>query len=304
MTQLLVDLGGTRCRVGLADTAGLHHATCRTYSNADFDGLTTLLRRYLDDTQAGPINALCAGVAGLVRGTTAQLTNLDWFIDATDLAGATGAHHVHLLNDLQAQAYALDDLPQGAVTNIFSGTVDPNGPRLVLGLGTGANIAVAHRIGNTLFVPPSESGHTTLPDAPGFRALYDALRRDAPHLPLESALSGPGLARFHTHLTGDMLSPAQIIDAQPRKTLQTFVSLLGLAASNMCLVHMATGGLFLIGGTARAIAPFLAPMGFTDTFHPRGPYSPILQDIPVSLVTDDATALAGCARYLRQVLSK
>ena len=83
----------------------------------------------------------------------AQLTNHAWRIEADTLARATGATRVHLMNDLQAQAYALDDLDADSVEPLIPGTPDPTGPRLVLGLGTGCNIAVAHRMGDTLYVP-------------------------------------------------------------------------------------------------------------------------------------------------------
>ncbi|QFT82699.1 Glucokinase [Roseovarius sp. THAF27] len=302
MSCLLVDLGGTSCRVGLSDGTGLRPETARSFANADFTGLSDLLTTYLDTQRPGPVTALCAGVAGPVRNGTAQLTNHAWHIEADALARATGADHVRLMNDLQAQAYALDDLDADSVTPLIPGRPDPKGPRLVLGLGTGCNIAVTHRVDDGLFVPPSESGHTTLPDAPGFRALYDALRDDAAHLPIEAALSGPGLTRLHAFYTNETLTPTEIIARKPRKTLQAFVSLLGLSASNLCLSHMATGGLFLIGGTARAIAPYIKPLGFADTFHPRGPYTDILAAIPVTLISDDNAALRGCARYLSQCL--
>ncbi|MBY5989612.1 glucokinase [Roseovarius atlanticus] len=302
MSCLLVDLGGTSCRVGLSDGTGLLSETARSFANADFTSLSDLLTTYLDTQRPGPVTALCAGVAGPVRNGTAQLTNHAWHIEANSLAQATGAARVHLMNDLQAQAHALDDLDPDSLTPLVPGTPDPDGPRMVLGLGTGCNIAVAHRVDGRLFVPPSESGHTTLPDAPGFRALYDSLRGEAAHLPLEAALSGPGLTRLHAFYTGETLTPAEIMALEPRKTLQAFVSLLGLAASNLCLSHMATGGLYLIGGTARAIAPHLKPLGFADTFHPRGPYSDILAAIPVTLISDDNAALRGCARYIVQYL--
>jgi glucokinase len=65
---------------------------------------------------------------------------------------------------------------------------------------------------------------------------------------------------------------------------------------------MATGGLFLIGGTARAIAPHMSPLGFAQSFHPRSPYTDIVQSIPTALIPDDTAALRGCARYLKTTL--
>ena len=53
--------------------------------------------------------------------------------------------------------------------------------------------------------------------------------------------------------------------------------------------------------TARAVAPYLIGLGFYGIFTARGPYTGIVRDIPVSVVTEDSFALAGCARYICQV---
>lgn len=298
---LVADVGGTNTRVGLSAPDGLLGRSVATYRNADFAGLAAVLSSYLA-THSGTITAICAGVAGPVQGTAAQLTNHSWFIDAQELAAATGARHVHLLNDLQAQGYALDDLAPGTASMIIPGTADPDGPRLVLGLGTGCNIAAVHRISEHLFVPPAEAGHSTLPHMPGLSGLMDHLRAAHPHLPVEAALSGPGLANIHHWLTGTHLTPAEIIETGATETLQHFTRLLGTVAGDFCLSHMATGGLYLIGGTARAVAPYLVPMGFVETFADKGPYTHIMLDMPVSLITDDTAALRGCARHLKQCL--
>ena len=298
MTDLLVDLGGTHCRVGLGDGTGLLPETVASLRNADFPDLATLLQSYLTAQRPGQLKALCAGVAGPVRGDTAQLTNHAWHIEAGTLAQATGAQTVHLLNDLQVQGYSLDTLAPGTLTPLRPGTPDPNGARLVLGLGTGCNVAVVHRAGKTLFVPPAESGHTPLPDCPDLRPLFDSLRDTHPHLPVESALSGPGLTRLHHWRTGERLSPPEVIAAEPKETFALFSRLLGEVAGALCLHHMATGGLFLIGGIARALAPHLVGDVFDAAFTARGPYTGIVQEIPLSLITDDMAALRGCARYL------
>ena len=223
---LLVDLGGSSCRVGLADNTVLQATSIQTFANAEFDSLEHLLQTYLT-AQSVRVSRLCAGIAGPVQGNTAQLTNHAWFVDGPALAGSLGADQTHLMNDLQAQAYALDDLNETAITTLIAAQPDPTGPRMTLCLGTGCNIAVAHRQGAGLFVPASESGHTTLPDAPEFRTLYDSLRGEFPHLPIEAVLSGPGLSRLHTFLTGEARSPVDIIAEKPADTFVAFARLLG-----------------------------------------------------------------------------
>ncbi|MEM6577924.1 MAG: glucokinase [Pseudomonadota bacterium] len=297
---LLVDLGGTNARLGLARNTVLDPASRHSAANADYPDLTGMLRAYLSDRDAH-VQTICAGVAGPVRDGTAQLTNHRWFIDGAALATALGANRTVLLNDLQAQAYALDDLAPSGITPLITATPDPAGPRMVLCLGTGCNIAVAHRVGEALMVPASESGHTTLPDAPEFRALYDDLRTEFPHLPIEAVLSGAGLSRLHHAFTGQTLTPQDIIAAAPTDTLGAFARLLGMASGNLALSHMATGGVYLIGGLARAIAPHLIRHGFHAPFCDRGPYTDIMARMSVHVVTDDSAALLGCARYLRQL---
>ena len=304
MTDLLVDLGGTHCRVGLGDSTGLLPETVASLRNADFPDLSGLLQSYLTAQRPSHLRALCAGVAGPVRGDTAQLTNHAWHIKADALTQATGADSVHLLNDLQAQGYALDTLAPNSLTPLRPGAPDPKGARPVLGLGTGCNVAVAHRVGETLFVPPAESGHTPLPDCPDLRPLFDSLRDTQPHLPIEAALSGPGLTRLHHWLTGDRLRPQVVIAAEPKETFALVSRLLGEVAGPLCLHHMATGGLFLIGGTARAIAPHIDWQVFNAAFTARGPYTKIVEDIPITLITDDTAALRGCAQYLSQTIQQ
>lgn len=308
--RLLADVGASNTRVGLADDAGFRAETARNFRNDDFRGLTHLLAAYLEAAGDAEPKAVCAGVAGPVRNGAAKLTNRDWLIEADNLRAATGAQSVVLINDLQAQGYALDDLAPSAIRRLIPGLPQPspNAPRLVLGLGTGCNIAAVHRRGGNLFVPPSEAGHARLPHAGGqMAALLDHLAGTHPHLPVESALSGPGLANIYAWLTGKRAAPSEVVaahergDAQATEALSSFARLLGFVAGNLCLSLMATGGLYLIGGTARAVAPHLSGLGFLETFTDRGPYTDILQATPVSLITDDTAALTGCARCLRQL---
>lgn len=305
---LLADLGGTNTRVGLATPSGLITDSARSYANAEYSGLATLLAAYLADMGRPTVSALCAGVAGPVRGAAAQLTNHSWFIDSADLTSATGAGRVILINDLQAQGYALDDLTPDSVTPLFAGATAPKGAtRLVLGLGTGCNIAVVHDTTTGLLVPPSESGHSSLPACDGDLAdLITHLAETHPHRPIECALSGPGLQNIWRFLGGAEATPAKIIEAQAAgdrmagQAIELFAQLLGKAAGDLALTHLPMGGLYLIGGMARAIAPHLQRSGFHDAFTAKGPYASIMRDIPIRLITDDLAALHGCARCLRQ----
>ncbi|MEM7734097.1 MAG: glucokinase [Pseudomonadota bacterium] len=301
--HLLIDLGGTQTRICWGTADAINPATTRAFQNRDYPGLAPVITAFIEE-QPGEVASLCAGVAGPVQSGTAQLTNLDWFIDSEALKSQTGAHHVFLINDLQAQGYALDNLPASAVTQITPAPPQ-TGPRLVLNLGTGCNCTVVHRVSDTLFVPPAESGHSALPDTDTrLRPLFDHLRPDHPHLPIEAILSGPGLSRTHAFLTGTTLPPeevmAQITSGQAPKTLSLFLRTLGAVAGNFALHHLPTGGLYVSGGLAASIAPHLNQPDFLDPFTARGPYRDIVAAIPIFAIAHDGFALEGCHRYLMQ----
>jgi glucokinase len=308
--HLVVDLGGTNTRTGLADETGLLPRTVRKTSNALFPGLAPLLENYLDEMKPDHVIGLCAGVAGPVRDGNAQLTNHNWFIEADAVRAATGAQHVCLINDLQAQGYALDDVPRSAIEDVFGHTSDTqNETRLLINLGTGCNAAVVHKRRGELFVPAAEAGHTTLPDANGaFDALYTFLRKSEPHLPVEAVLSGRGLRNIYAWQTGQDATPEEIMQhvsteqAAAVKTLKVFIRILGDVAGNFALHHLPTGGIFLSGSVARAIAPYLDDPAFTGPFADRGPYTDIVRAIAVAVITEDSFALFGCHRYLLQSL--
>ncbi len=307
---LLVDVGGTNTRVATSRADRLRLDTGCRLPNARFASLDALLRHALVELPHGGdrFDALCAGVAGPVRDGAAQLTNHDWRIDAQALADATGAARVTLINDLQAQGFALDDLPAATVRPLFAGAgAAADAPRLVIGLGTGCNAAVVHRTGRGLFVPPSESGHAHLPFAQGaVGAFFTELAHEDAHTPLENVLSGRGLQAIWRWLGGDTRGAAEIITAagagSPRagEAVSLFSDILGRVARDMALVHLPMGGIYFCGGVARAIAPLLPGTGFHAAFCRHGPYSTLLREIPIHLVTDDNAALRGCARRLRQ----
>lgn len=305
---LVADVGASHTRLALTLDGALKPGSARHLVNQEFAGFLPMLVGYLAEQGARP-NALCAGVAGPVRAGRAQLTNLDWLIDGAEIARATRAAEVHLINDLQAQGYALDDLDRQSVTPISSGHPDPDGPRMVMGLGTGSNIAVVHRVGAGLLVPPAEAGHSGLPHLDdAANAVIAALGREVMHKPYEALVSGSGLTRLHRLRTGVTLTAPEILtgasDAEGdcAETLSLFLEISGAVMGNLALTHMATGGVFLIGGLARAVAPMLNMPKFRGAFIAKGPYQPIMEAMPIHLITDDTAALVGCARYLRQRL--
>lgn len=310
---LLADIGGTNTRVALADGGDLIAGSVRRYRNSEFTALEPVLRQYLDDMGSARPDAACLAMAGPVRNGVGQLTNLDWTLNTALLSEATGADNVALLNDLQAQGYAMGALPDHAVQPVLRGAcAEPGATKLVVGVGTGFNAAPVFDTPEGRFVPPAEVGHMLLPvkdDAT--LSLAEFIKGRTGFASVEDALSGRGLGTVHAWIVhrdrqGEALASAAILkafqagDPQAKQAVDVFCSYLGTVLGDLALAQLPFGGIYLIGGMSRAMAPYLLAHGFFNGFCDKGRFSEFMGQFPVSIVTDDDAALIGSAKYLMQ----
>lgn len=310
MTDLAIvaDIGGTNTRVALAKAGRVDAGSVRRYANAKASGLDVVLRRYMADTgtEAAAITGASAAGAGPMRNGAVQLTNLDWLISPELLRDTVGTSHVAVLNDLQAQGFAIGHAAPDHVTEIVAQPANPQSQtKLVVGVGTGFNAAPVFEGPEGRRVMPSESGHIGLPacaDARVLRYMEDRFGFAS----VEEALSGRGISQVHEALHGATLDAPEIManlakgDAAARDTVQEVVHLLGAVVGDLALVFLPFGGIHLVGGVTGHIAPWLDSLGFRRAMQAKGRFGPFMQQFGVSVVTDDYAALAGCAAYLNQ----
>ena len=309
---LVADIGGTNTRVALADGRQVRGETIRRYSNADYPGLETVLRRYIDDEGGVDPIAACVAVAGPVRDGCATMTNLNWTIDKDTLARSTKAKTVAILNDLQAQGHALGYLDDANIRTIIDGPTGlPNAARLVVGVGTGFNAAPVFDTDKGRLVTPSESGHANLPIRTERELRLCQFVSNAHGFPaVEDVLSGRGLERVYAFLGEEVgisaeakakdIMAACVDGSDPRATeaAQVFTQILGTVCGNLSLIQLPFGGVYLVGGVARAFAPFLTEFGFGDAFRDKGRFSGFMGNFRVSVIEDDYAALTGSAAHL------
>jgi len=248
---LVADIGGTNTRVALAEGAKLVTSTVTRYSNADHPNLETVLRHFLDQQGGVDCAGACVALAGPVADGRGQLTNLDWEIDEATLAQACKAEHVKLLNDLQAQGHALGHLAEGTVATLLSGTGDADAAKLVIGVGTGFNIAPVFDGPAGRVVPAAEAGHAGLPmsnaEELGFAAQFSA-EHGVPAI--EDMLSGRGLENVYRWRAIEAGQPsdksaADIVagleegsDPLCQETAERFAQMLGRVAGNLALIQL------------------------------------------------------------------
>ncbi len=317
--SLLADLGGTNTRVALARGREVLRDTIRRYPNAHYPDLHAVLRDYLASLGEVSCAGACVAAAGPVRDGVATMTNLDWTVDEASLAKTTGAKTVAVLNDLQAQGHALGHLGPDALATVVEGTAlpRPDASRLVIGVGTGFNAAPVHEAPGGRLVVASECGHASLPvrDSNDL-GLSNFVKAAHGFAGVEDALSGRGLERIYAWRACERGAPRERPAAEIMKGLadgsdpvaietgEVFARLFGNVAGDLALIHLPFGGIYLIGGVARAMQPYFTRFGFARAFRDKGRFSSFMESFSVHVIEDDYAALTGCAVYLDQLRSR
>ena len=307
---LVADTGGTNTRVALADGTRLLPDTVTRFANADYPGLQAVLEAFIAKQDGVDCAAAAVAVAGPVMDGKAELTNLDWTIDEDTVARATRAERVAVLNDLAAQGHAMGHIAEDMLRRVIEGPEKAGGAKLVIGVGTGFNIAAVHEGPKGRIVPPAEAGHVTLP------VRNEADLRLAEHLKeihgfasVEDVLSGRGLERLyawtcdqagapHAASASEIIGALEDGDARAEAAARAFARLLGTVAGDQALINLPYGGIYLIGGVARALTPWLAEFGFTEAFRDKGRFAGLMESFSVTTVEDDYAALHGLARHM------
>jgi glucokinase len=318
------DVGGTKTVLGLATNVGGAPRVDREeiFGNDEYPSFDDLL----DDFLAGSrpvIDVACLAVAGPVLDGRVSMTNLPWEIEARALGKKLGAAHAHILNDLEATALAMLDLPPDALHQIQAGTTERGrGHVVVLAPGTGLGEAMLYWDGAHHHPVASEGGHADFaPIGPEQAALLAYLADRYEHVSYERVLSGPGLVSIYEFLrdTGRAAScpavertisePAAAISTAAlngsapicTRALDLFVRILGAKAGNLALQAVATGGVFVAGGIAPKILPVLGDGRVREAFVAKGRHRRLLDRIPFHVALEPRASFLGAARFALQV---
>lgn len=307
---LVADIGGTNTRVALADGTQLLTDTICKYPNADANHLRDILIAYRNDHKDHALASACIAVAGPVHGGEAQMTNLNWLIQDHDIATSLSVDRVGILNDLQAQGYALPLIGTDKLQTVQQGHASTaKATRLVIGIGTGFNAAPSYDLGHSIFVPPAEAGHIRLPVSNQEEAeIAQFVSGKNGFASVEHILSGRGLERldqfYHrasTRKASDILMAAQAQDTDALRVVAQFARFAGSVAGDLALTVLPFGGIYFIGGVARAMLPYMTADTFGAAFSDKDRFATFNEQFSVQVIEDDFAALRGCAGYAQSM---
>jgi glucokinase len=314
------DIGGTNARLAYFEPQNgrLRLVSERTYPSREHSELGEIVVQFLDDSGAHP-DAACFGIAGPVRNGRVEATNLPWAIDQSRLAKQIHLPATLLINDLEASAWGIGALGAGDLVCLNRVSGPATGNQGVIAPGTGLGEAGLFWDGSRHHVFACEGGHTDFgPQGDLQIELLRFLKARFGHVSYERILSGPGLVNVYEFLRNEghgkesdefaailknsdpaaAISRAALDGTDPlaEKALDLWISVYGAEAGNLALKVMATGGLFLAGGiTPKVLAKLTGPL-FMQSFVDKGRLRPLLEAVPVHVVTNDKAGLLGAAR--------
>lgn len=311
--MLAADVGGSKTLVGRFVPARPrpHLLAVRALRTLDFDGLPALL--VASGLLDADVSAIGLGVAGPVVDGEVTMTNVPWRVRAEDILAVAGHARLRLLNDLEAMAHAVPVLAPGELHTLQAGRPNARGNAALIAAGTGLGEAVLHRVDGRFVPVPSEAGHADFAARTDEElALVRFLRARHGRADVERVISGIGLVHVAAFFHGDEAcgaagrfaegdGPARVSAAalagtcdRCAATLRLFVEAYGAEAGNLALRAVATSGVYVGGGIAPKILPWL-DRGFCRTFVDKPPMTELLRDVPVHVILNDQAALVGAA---------
>lgn len=310
---LLADVGGTFTRLALAENGTIGGAS--TVESELFGSFEEAALGFIQEVGQFPTKIAIAAAGPVVKNQITLTNGPRWHIDAADVSTAIGGVPVIMVNDFAGLAAGVPYLPADGLSDVAPGQADPDGAIAVIGPGTGLGVALLAPDGEGGWrVLPGEGGHASLSPTNDreIAVLFQLIRRFG-HVKAEHVLSGTGLEILWETLaeldgTNRAIKPTagEIAERARRATCETskeavamFTAWLGGFAGDVALIAGATGGVFLAGGVLPRWGSMFDTASFRRRFVAKGVHRPLMEAMPVKLITDKQAAFKGLLSLLR-----
>ena len=312
------DIGGTKTHLALIEEKNPRVILKqKKYPSKDFENLEAILLDFLKGKTV--ISSACFGIAGPIENGRCHATNLPWIIDSKEIAIKLGIDRVHLINDLEANAWGIGWLKEEEKLVINKG-IQLEGNQALIAAGTGLGQAGFFWDGKVHHPFACEGGHCDFgPIDQEQIELWRYLKSQFDHVSYERILSGPGLFSLYqflihsgkekecetTKMAMQVDNPSKVITEKAMKkeckacmrALDLFVFIYGAEAGNLALKLLSFGGLFIGGGIAPKIVDVMTNGLFMKGFLAKGRFTKLLSQMPIKLILNENTALLGASRY-------
>ena len=317
------DIGGTKTILALfKENACLKK---QQYASADYASFSTLLADFLNDVDIKKINACCMGVAGPIVNGDCVTTNLPWLLSQQAISEQLDIKQTTLLNDLAATAWGVLSLPEQDFVSLNPDARPQQGNIAVIAAGTGLGEAIIAWNSAEYNVMASEGGHTDFSptNAQEIELLRYLMDKHPDHVSCERVISGEGLINIYQFLKDTGYAPVQANIEQQMATgdsaavigmagvvgsdvlcveaLSVFCRLYGAEAGNLALKCLPYSGIYLAGGIAAKILPFLENSQFMSRYLAKGRFLSLLKEIPIKICINPEVGLLGALSYAAKI---
>lgn len=317
------DIGGTKTNLALYEYKGgeLKIKDKHQFASQDYKSFTDVIQEFILSNKIKNIDAVCLGIAGPIINGICHTTNLPWIIDTKELQKVCKTSKVKLLNDLEATAYGMLYLKEDEFVDVNPNAKKIEANRAVIAAGTGLGEAILFYDGNNYYPIGSEGGHC---DFAALNTLQDELllwmrKRHSDHVSVERLVSGVGIYTIYEFLReknfakeskimmelkegedkNAMVTQCALKESDPLclETMRLFVEIYAAEAGNLALKSLSLGGVYIGGGIAPKILPFLTDGNFLNTFINKGRFKKTLSNMEVKISLNQNTALLGAVHF-------
>ena len=317
------DIGGTKTNLALYEykNGQLVLNAKHQFVSQDYKSFSDVIQEFMLSYKVKVIETVCLGIAGPVINGICHTTNLPWIIDTKELQKVCKTSKVKLLNDLEATAYGMLYLDEDEFVNVNPNAKKSEANRAVIAAGTGLGEAILFYDGKNYHPIGSEGGHC---DFAALNTLQDELliwmrKRHSDHVSIERLVSGVGIYTIYEFLKEQnfasesktmleleegedknaMVTQCALKEADPLciETMRLFVEIYGAEAGNLALKSLSLGGVYIGGGIAPKILPFLTDGNFLNAFISKGRFKETLSNMEVKISLNQNTALLGAAHF-------
>ena len=316
------DIGGTKTNLALYTykDGALEIQVQHQFVSQKYQNFSDVIEEFISSYKIENIEAVCLGIAGPIINGVCKTTNLPWTIDSKELQIVCNTSKVKLLNDLEATAYGMLYLNEDEFVD-----VNPNGKkvdanRAVIAAGTGLGEAILFYNGENYYPIGSEGGHC---DFAAQNFLQDELlvwmrKRHPEHVSVERLVSGIGIYTIYEFLKEKNFAKESKImlelnesddknamvtkcalegDTLCTEAMKIFVEIYGAETGNLALKSLSLGGVYIGGGIAPKILPFLLDGNFLNAFAAKGRFQETLMNMQIKISLNQNTALLGSAHF-------
>ena len=316
------DIGGTKTNLALYTykDGALEIQVQHQFVSQKYQNFSDVIEEFISSYKIENIEAVCLGIAGPIINGVCKTTNLPWTIDSKELQIVCNTSKVKLLNDLEATAYGMLYLNEDEFIDVNPNGKKVNANRAVIAAGTGLGEAILFYNGENYYPIGSEGGHC---DFAAQNSLQDELlvwmrKRHPEHVSVERLVSGIGIYTIYEFLKEKNFAKESKImlelnesddknamvtkcalegDTLCTKAIKIFVEIYGAEAGNLALKSLSLGGVYIGGGIAPKILPFLLDGNFLNAFAAKGRFQETLINMQIKISLNQNTALLGSAHF-------